>query len=107
MTVRWSQYAKLCLRGIIDNIATARSFEDGLRWQEKFLEAVRTLEDFPEIGTAIPDTCFLTLPAADNLRQINCVPYRIVYEIVGDECHILYVQHTRQLINPYFLRWEE
>ena len=57
------------------------------------------LADFPYLGTEIPLVCFHTVPTnVERLRQIICKPYRIVYETVEDEIHVLSIRHARMLI---------
>ena len=99
MDVKWSPHAEELLDGIVIGIATALSIDDGLAWESKLRAASDQLADFPYLGTEIPLVCFHTVPAnVERLRQIICKPYRIVYEPVEDEIHVLSIRHARMLI---------
>ena len=99
MKPKWSPHAKGLLADILYAITTELSEEDALRWRNRIQAATDQLADFPNIGTAIPLVCFNTPPEdADKLRQVICKPYRIVYESLGDEIHILSIRHSRMLV---------
>jgi plasmid stabilization system protein ParE len=99
MTIAWSPHARALQDDVLGQIRAALSAEDALRWYNRIEAAVAQLADFPDLGTAIPLVCFHTVPPnADRLRQIICKPYRIVYEPVDGEIHILSIRHARMLI---------
>ena len=99
MTVKFSPHAGKLLNDIIDTISNVLSLEDGLRWNEEIQDAVLRLEDYPFSGPRVPLACFETVPAnAEQLRQILCRPYRIVYEVIDNEVHILSIRHVRMLV---------
>ena len=99
MIVLWSPHAETLLDDIVIGIAEALSVDDGLRWEGKLRTVAAGIGDFPFSGPVVPVECFHTIPAnADRLRQIICKPYRIVYEPVGDEIHILSIRHSRMLV---------
>ena len=94
-----SPHAKGLLDDIIDAIADALSITDALRWNDDIQRAILTLEDYPLSGDDVPLECFDTIPPnADDLRQTFCRPYRIVYEVVGNEVHVLSIRHSRMLV---------
>ena len=94
-----SPHAKSLLNDIVDDIADVLSTTDALRWNDDIKRTILMLEDYPLSGTNIPLECFDTIPPnADDLRQTFCRPYRIVYEVVGDEVHILSIRHSRMLV---------
>ena len=101
-----SPHAKGLLDDIIDAITDAQSITDALRWNDDIQRAILTLEDHPLSGDSIPLECFDTIPPnADELRQTFCRPYRIVYEVVGDEVHILSIRHARMLVASTDTHW--
>lgn len=107
MIVKWSPHATGLFLGILDELADNLLQEAVYEWREKILSATDRLADFPNIGTAIPLVCFDTPPEdADRLRQVICKPYRIVYESVGGEIHILSIRHGRMLVTEGDTRWD-
>ena len=101
-----SSHAKGLLDDIVDDIADALSITDALRWNDDIKRAILTLEDHPRSGTGVPLECFGTIPPnVDELRQTFCRPYRIVYEIVGDEVHVLSIRHSRMLVSDTDTFW--
>ena len=99
MTLNWSPHALSLFTDILDNIFYVLSAEDMIRWRYKIEDSVLILENHPLSGTNVPSECFETIPPnIDELRQIFCRPYRIVYEVVGDEVHILSIRHSRMLV---------
>ena len=106
MIVLWSPHAETLLDDIVLGIAAALSVDDGLRWEGKLRTAAADIGDFPLSGAIVPAECFDTVPAnADRLRQFICKPYRIVYEIVEDEIHILSIRHSRMLVTDSDTIW--
>ena len=106
MTIAWSPHAKALQDNILGQIRAELSAEDALRWYNRIEAAVASLVDFPNLGTVIPIVCFHTVPAnTDRLRQIICNPYRIVYEPVDGEIHILSIRHARMLIAEGDTAW--
>ena len=99
MIVLWSPHAETLLDDIVIGIAEALSVDDGLRWERNLRIAAAGIGDFPFSGPVVPVECFHTIPAnADRLRQVIVKPYRIVYEPVDDEIHILSIRHSRMLV---------
>ena len=101
-----SPHARGLLDDIVDDIADALSITDALRWNDDIKRAILTFEDYPRSGTGVPLECFDTIPPnVDELRQTFCRPYRIVYEIVGDEVHVLSIRHSRMLVSDTDTFW--
>ena len=99
MNIVWSPHAEELLEDIVLGIASALSIDNGLAWGSRLREAADQLADYPYLGTEIPLSCFHTIPEnIDRLRQIIYKPYRIVYEPVEDEIHILSIRHARMLV---------
>lgn len=99
MKPKWSPHAKSLLADILHTITYELSEEDAARWNRRIQTASDQLADFPNLGMVIPLVCFHTVPAnANQLRQIICKPYRIVYEPIEGEIHILSIRHARMLI---------
>ncbi len=106
MIVLWSPHAEALLDDIVLGIAEALSVDDALRWEGKLRTAAADIGDFPFSGPSVPVECFHVIPVnSDRLRQIICKPYRIVYELVGDEIHILSIRHSRMLVTMDDAAW--
>ena len=89
----------MLLEEIILGIATARYPDDGIRREMKLREAAEGLGDFSLSHPTIPVECYHTVPPhPERLHQLIVKPYRIVYEIVESEVHILSIRHGRMLV---------
>ena len=106
MNAKLSPHASGLLNDIIDSIAGALSLADALRWNDDIQRAILTLEDYPLSGHSVPPECFETIPPnVGELRQTFCLPYQIVYEVVGDEVHVLSIRHSRMLVADTDTSW--
>ena len=106
MNAKLSPHASGLLNDIIDTIADALSLADALRWNNDILSTILTLEEHPHSGDGVPLECFDTIPPnADDLLQTFCRPYRIVYEVVGNEVHVLSIRHSRMLVTNTDTFW--
>ncbi len=104
--VKWSPHAEALLEEIVLGIATELYPDDGLRWEATLREAADGLGDFPLSCPGIPPECFQTVPPKpERLHQLIVKPYRIVYEVVDDECHILSIRHGRMLVSDADTDW--
>ena len=104
--VQWSPHAESLLEDIVLGIAEKLYPDDGLQWEAKLRETADELGRFPLSGDSVPLECFDTIPPnADDLRQTFCRPYRIVYEIVGNEVHVLSIRHSRMLVTDSDTFW--
>ena len=99
MTAKFSPHAQSLLRDILLTIREELSREDAIRWNDKIINDVSQLEMFPLSCPVIPRVCFREVPPnPERLRQLIVKPYRIVYEIVGDEVRVLSIHHGRMLV---------
>ena len=106
MNVFWSPHADSLLDEIVVGIAEALSVDDALRWEADFRDTAERIGDFPFSGAKVPEGCFAISPeGVEQLRQIFCGPYRIVYEPIGDEIHILAIRHSRMLVTATDTYW--
>ncbi len=108
MTVDWSNHAGEQLTEQIRTIVKALSYEDGIRWHAKIADEVGLLESAPSMGSRIPFTCFQSQPRnLDRLRQLIIRPYRVVYEIVGEQCRILAFVRCAALLTNDDTEWDK
>lgn len=108
MTVDWSNHAGEQLTEQIRTIVKALSYEDGIRWHAKITNEVGLLGSMSSMGSRIPFTCFLDRPRnLDRLRQLIIRPYRVVYEVVGDQCRILAFIRCAALLSNDDTEWDK
>lgn len=106
MTVKWSPHAKQLLREIVIGIADTLYPEDAIQWEQRLRKATAGLADFPFSCPNVPIECFRDVPPnIKRLRQLICRPYRIVYEVVGEECRILSIRHGRMFMSADNTHW--
>ena len=106
MKVRWSRHAHSQRMGIVRLIFREQTREIASKWNRDFGQTTRQLVSFPELGDTIPEECFWSLPPDyERLRQVLCSPYRIVYERITDEIHILAIMDSAMLIRPRDTYW--
>ena len=106
MKVKWSLHAHEQRKSIIRLIAQEQSRETATRWNSDFRRAVSILPPYPELGDAVPEEAFFSLPPDyERLRQTHCLPYRIIYEHVDDEIHILAIMHSSMMVRSRDTYW--
>ena len=106
MTVDWSNHAGEQLTEQIRIIVKALSYEDGMRWHAKIADEVGMLESMPSMGSPILFSCFQSQPRnLDRLRQLIIRPYRVVYEVVGEQCRILAFVRCAALLSNDDTEW--
>lgn len=106
MNVHWSNHASMQLETQLDIVAFALCREDAARWRFKINEQTSILESMPAIGSRIPLMCFLDPPHdLDRLRQLIIRPYRVVYEVVGEQCRILAFVRCASLLTQGDVEW--
>ena len=108
MNIDYSNRAFGQLQDILDNIAEALYPEDAIKWRIKIEDRVNLLADTPLMGCAVPHECFLYVPPdADRLRQLVIRPYRVVYEVIGEQVRILAITRCSALLSPSQLHWDK
>ena len=106
MTPQFSPHAQLLFQDILLAIEEKLSYEDAVRWHDKIIGDIAQLEHYPFSCPNVPLECFNTLPPnPERLHQLIVKPYRIVYEVVGDEVHILSIRHSRMLVASTDTYW--
>ena len=106
MKVKWSKHAHTQRLSILRIIRHEQGSDVARRWNGKFAKAVCLLPPFPELGEEIDEDCYWMLPANhESLRQMLCSPYRVIYEHVDDEIHILAIMDCAMLIRTRDTYW--
>lgn len=106
MIVKWSPHAEGLLDDLLMKIADTLYVEDAFRWEDKLRNAADNLGSFPLSCPTIPPECFHTVPSnPERLHQLVVRPYRIVYEVVDEECRILSIRHGRMLVTIDDTNW--
>ena len=92
--IKWSNRGTLRLRQCRDYIAAEScDWATAWRWEDKVLESVEHLSDFPESGVVVRELC------RNDIRQILLGDYRIIYRVKAQQCEIISVRHSRFLIS--------
>ena len=93
----WSPQALDDIEGIAEYIARDSEFYAAVVAQRLF-EAPERLTDFPESGRVVPEV------NDPNIRELFVHDYRLMYEIAGEEIHILTVVHGKRDFDPEMLK---
>ena len=105
-SVEWSPHAEMLLEDIVLGIAITLYPDDGLRWEVKLREAANDLGRLPLSCPNVPLECFNTIPPnPERLHQLIVKPYRIVYEVICNEVHVLSIRHSRMLVADTDTYW--
>ncbi|MFN0117074.1 MAG: type II toxin-antitoxin system RelE/ParE family toxin [Elusimicrobiota bacterium] len=100
MILLWSNPAIDDLKSIRDHIAQGSQYYAS-QFIERILETVEKLEEFPELGRAIPEIQDLAA------RELIFQNYRILYRLKRDRIDIAAVIHGRRDIRRKIAeRWE-
>jgi addiction module RelE/StbE family toxin len=86
MKVEWTKPALLDLESIRDYIKRDSEYYAS-RFIEKIIEAVESLERFPEMGRSVPEA------EEENIRELLFSNYRIMYRTETERILILAVIH--------------
>ena len=91
--VIWSQPAKADLRAIHDYIATDSSYY-AKKLTQDIVAKTDVLDELPRIGKVVPEL------GNEAIRELTEPPYRIIYEIAGENVFVLAVIHRRRELLP-------
>ena len=106
MNVDWSFHFEEQFQRIIATIVQAQSYEDGIEWHERIGGQISLLANFPLLGDNVPARCFTQPPDdLERLRQLIISPYRVVYEIVGEQCRVLAIVRCSSMLVRNELLW--
>ena len=106
MTPQFSPHAQSLFQDILLTIQEKLSYEDAVRWHDKIIGTIAQLEDLPLSCPAVPLECFNVIPPnPERLHQLIVGPYRIVYEVIEGEVHVLSVRHGRMLVTIDDTSW--
>ena len=87
----WSPQAIEDIQSIAEYIARDSAFYAGST-VERIFQAPEKLVQFPKLGRVVPEK------NDDSIREIFVFQYRIIYEIVASEIHVLTVVHGRRIL---------
>jgi toxin ParE1/3/4 len=100
MKVEWAEPAVSDLEGIRDFIARDSEYY-AIRFVEKIIEAVESLQKFPEIGRFVPEA------EEKNIRELLFHNYRIIYRVETSRILVLTVIHgARDLSQRENMPWD-
>ena len=87
----WSPQAIEDIQSIAEYIARDSAFYAGST-VERIFQAPEKLVQFPKLGRVVPEK------NDDSIREIFVFQYRIIYEIVASEIHVLTVVHGKRIL---------
>ena len=100
MKLEWTEPALSDLESIRDYIKKDSEYYAN-RFVERIIEAVESLEKFPEMGRRVPEA------EEENIRELLFHNYRIIYRVETDSILILTVIHgARDLSRKRYKTWE-
>ena len=100
MKLEWTEPALSDLESIRDYIKKDSEYYAN-RFVERIIEAVESLEKFPEMGRRVPEA------EEENIRELLFHNYRIIYRVETDSILILTVIHgARDLSRKRYKPWE-
>lgn len=94
--VIWTATAVADLREIVEYVAR-RSPLNAERLRLRLVKGPRRLELFPEIGSRVPE-----FGEPEHVREIYVKPFRILYLIRGDVCHVAHLVHGSRDLRSLF-----
>ena len=89
MKLTWTHPSIEDLRSIRDYIARDSEYY-AIDLIEQLILAAGRLVQFPRLGRVVPET------QDENIRELFCESYRIIYRIVGEHVEILAIVHGRR-----------
>lgn len=100
MKIEWTEPALLDLESIQDYIKRDSEYY-AILFIERIIEAVESLEKFPEMGRSVPEA------EEENIREILFYNYRIIYRMEIERILILTIIHgARDLSQKKPKPWE-
>ena len=58
----------------------------------KIFESAQPLVDYPKMGRVVPET------GIETIRELFIFQYRLIYEIIDKEVHVLAVVHGKRIV---------
>ena len=100
MKIEWTEPALIDLESIRDYIGRGSEYY-AARFVERIVEAVESLEKFPEKGRRVPES------KEKNIRELIFYHYRIMYRVETERVLILTVIHSaRNLSQKKVKPWD-
>lgn len=93
MKVVWLPQAQGHFWNILATIRSERGDVVAAKWQRRIFDSAQQLEIMPHIGAEVPEL------GQTNIREVGFPPYRVIYRVSRDTCHILAVLHSRQSLS--------
>jgi toxin ParE1/3/4 len=93
MTVRWTTSAIAHLVSIHEHIARD-SPRFAARMVDRITTRTRQIETFPRSGQSVPEY------RDQDIREVIEGPYRVIYEVCGEDVFVLAVIHGARLLPP-------
>ena len=93
--VHWAESALDDLKDLLEFVR-----KDSVAYADRLAgrvsRATRTLASFPRLGSIVPEI------QRDEIRELWVRPYRVIYVIRGDDCHITAIAHASRDLPTLF-----